>query len=85
MSARRIISPVDCISGTQVAKPMLTLTGSGKAWILRNGMLIAGTWSRPIMGAVTKFVTKTGDIIPLAPGNTWIELVAKGTPPTVTK
>ena len=39
----------------------------------------------PVMGAVTKFVTKTGEIIPLAPGNTWVELVAKGTPPTVTK
>jgi hypothetical protein len=65
--------------------PEVTLTGSGKAWILRSGVLIAGTWSRPVMGAVTKFVTKTGEIIPLAPGNTWIELVAKGTPPTVTK
>ncbi|MGZ5298229.1 MAG: DUF3048 domain-containing protein [Actinomycetota bacterium] len=65
--------------------PEVTLTGSGKAWILRNGVLIAGKWSRPVMGAVTKFVSKTGEIIPLAPGNTWIELVAKGTPPTVTR
>ena len=65
--------------------PEVTLTGSGKAWILRNGMLIAGKWNRPVMGAVTKFVTKTGQVIPLSPGNTWIELVAKGTPPTVTR
>ena len=65
--------------------PEVELTGSGKAWILRDGKLIAGTWSRPVMGAVTKFVTKTGEIIPLAPGNTWIELVAKGTPPIVTR
>ena len=65
--------------------PEVTLTGSGKAWILRNGVLIAGKWTRPVMGAVTKFETKSGQIIPLAPGNTWVELVAKGTPPTVTK
>lgn len=65
--------------------PEVTLTGSGKAWILRDGVMISGTWSRPVMGAVTKFVSKTGEVIPLAPGNTWVELVAKGTPPTVTK
>ncbi len=65
--------------------PEVTLSGSGKAWILRNGVMIAGTWTRPVMGAITKFETKTGEIIPLAPGNTWVELVAKGTPPTVTK
>jgi hypothetical protein len=65
--------------------PEVALTGSGKAWILRDGVLIAGRWSRPVMGAITKFVTKGGDVISLAPGNTWIELVAKGTPPTVTK
>jgi DUF3048 family protein len=65
--------------------PEVTLTGTGKAWILRDGVLIAGSWSRPVMGAVTKFMSKTGEVIPLAPGNTWIELVAKGTPPTVTK
>ena len=65
--------------------PEVTLTGEGKAWILRDGVLIAGRWTRPVLGAVTKFVTKGGDVIPFAPGNTWIELVAKGTPPTVTK
>jgi hypothetical protein len=65
--------------------PEVTLTGTGKAWVLRDGVLIAGKWVRPVMGAVTKFETKTGEIITFAPGNTWIELVAKGTPPTITK
>ncbi len=65
--------------------PEVTVTGTGKAWILRNGVMIAGKWVRPVMGAVTKFETKTGEIISFSPGNTWIELVAKGTPPTITK
>jgi hypothetical protein len=65
--------------------PEVTVTGTGKAWVLRDGVLIAGKWVRPVMGAVTKFETKTGEIITFAPGNTWIELVAKGTPPTITK
>jgi hypothetical protein len=55
--------------------PEVTLTGSGKAWILRDGVLIKGTWSRPVMGAVTKFLTKSGEVIPLMPGNTWVELI----------
>lgn len=89
-AANVIIQQVVVIEGNLVDvlgyhSPEVTLTGSGKAWVLRDGTLIAGRWSRPVMGAVTKFVTKTGEIIPLAPGNTWIELVAKGTPPTVAK
>lgn len=55
--------------------PEVTLTGSGKAWILREGVLIKGRWSRPVMGAVTKFLTKSGEVIPLMPGNTWVELI----------
>ncbi len=61
--------------------PEVTLTGTGKAWVLRDGRLIAGHWSRPVMGAITKFETKDGTIIPLAPGNTWVELLPKGTAP----
>jgi hypothetical protein len=55
--------------------PEVTLTGSGKAWILRDGVLIKGRWSRPVMGAVTKFLTRSGEVIPLIPGNTWVELI----------
>jgi DUF3048 family protein len=65
--------------------PEVAVTGSGKAWILRNGRLIRGRWVRPVMGAVTKFETRTGEVIPLAPGNTWIELLPKGNPPTFAK
>jgi hypothetical protein len=57
------------------ASPEVTLTGSGKAWILRDGVLIKGRWSRPVIGAVTKFLTKSGEVIPLMPGNTWVELI----------
>ena len=62
--------------------PEVTLTGSGKAWILRDGRMVSGRWIRPVMGAVTKFETKDGTIIALAPGNTWVELLPAGTPPT---
>jgi len=61
--------------------PEVTMTGTGKAWILRDGRVIAGRWARPAMGAVTTFETKGGTIIPLTPGNTWVELLPKGNPP----
>jgi hypothetical protein len=80
-----VVTEGDLVDVLGYHSPEVTVTGTGKAWILRDGVMIAGTWSRPVMGAVTKFVTKFGEIIPLAPGNTWVEMVAKGTPPTVTK
>jgi hypothetical protein len=61
--------------------PEVTLTGTGKAWVLRDGRLIAGRWVRPTTGAVTKFETRDGTIIALSPGNTWVELLPKGTAP----
>jgi hypothetical protein len=80
-----VVTEGDLVDVLGYHSPEVTVTGTGKAWILRNGVMISGTWSRPVMGAVTKFVSKTGEIIPLTPGNTWVEMVAKGTPPTVTK
>ena len=58
--------------------PDVKLIGKGRAWILRDGRLIVGRWSRPSLGDVTVFQTKGGDEIALAPGTTLIQLVPKG-------
>ena len=58
--------------------PEVTVTGKGKAWILRNGRLIQGTWERPSEGDVTAFTTKSGDTIALNPGTTYVELAPTG-------
>ena len=44
------------------------MIGSGKAYVFRDGRMIAGRWERAAEGDVTTFVTKTGETIPLAPG-----------------
>jgi hypothetical protein len=80
-----VVTESELVDALGAHSPEVTLTGSGKAWILRDGLMIQGTWSRPVLGAVTKFTSKTGEVITFAPGNTWIELVPKGTAPTVTK
>jgi Protein of unknown function (DUF3048) N-terminal domain/Protein of unknown function (DUF3048) C-terminal domain len=55
--------------------PHLTLTGSGKAYVLRDGRMVAGRWQRPTRHDITRFVTKDGEEIALAPGRTWVELL----------
>ena len=65
--------------------PEVTLTGSGRAWVLRNGRMVTGTWSRTGPKAVMVFKTKKGTIIPMAPGTSFVELMPKGMTPTFTK
>lgn len=58
--------------------PEVKVTGSGKAWLLRNGRLITGTWSRPDESDLTVFTVKGGDEFQLAPGTTFVELAPTG-------
>jgi hypothetical protein len=55
--------------------PEVELTGSGKAYVFRDGRMIVGRWERPTLKDVTTFVTKAGTEIALAPGVTWVELL----------
>ena len=54
--------------------PHLELTGSGRAYVFRDGRMIVGRWERSSMHDVTTFVTKDGEEIALAAGRTWVEL-----------
>ena len=55
--------------------PEVELTGSGKAYVFRDGRMIVGRWERARLKDVTTFVTKAGTEIALAPGVTWVELL----------
>lgn len=55
--------------------PDVELTGSGKAYVLRDGRLIRGRWERETLDDLTRFLTKDGTEIALAPGRTWVELL----------
>jgi hypothetical protein len=54
--------------------PEAEMTGSGKVWILSNGKLVEGEWSRPNADAVTKYTDAQGKEIGLTPGRTWLVL-----------
>jgi hypothetical protein len=59
--------------------PDVTLTGSGRAWLLRDGRLALGRWTRSSLEDVTEFRTKSGEELALAPGTIFVELVPKET------
>jgi Protein of unknown function (DUF3048) C-terminal domain len=61
------------------------LSGTGKAWILRNGRAVLGTWSHGGQKSPTRYKTKQGDTITLAPGTTFVELMPKTMMPTLGK
>ena len=72
------VAPSSILDVTGYPSPEVTLTGTGKAWVMRDGEVIAGTWSRPSEGAVTRFTTKSGKDIALKPGTTFVELAPRG-------
>lgn len=49
------------------------------AWILTDGRLAVGRWSKATVSAPTRFTDPAGPI-PLGPGPTWVELVPVGAP-----
>ena len=51
------------------------VTGSGRAVLFRDGRAIKGRWERDSVDEPVRFVTKEGEEMLLAEGNTWIELV----------
>jgi DUF3048 family protein len=63
--------------------PLVISVGTGKAFVFRDGKVIKGTWKRDSAADITKFVDANGDEIPLAPGNTWIELLPEKIPVTI--
>jgi hypothetical protein len=75
-----VVTDSGIIDAAGYPSPEVTMTGSGKAWILRDGKLIAGRWERADEGDLTVFRTKRGEEIHLRPGTTFVELVPKGQP-----
>jgi hypothetical protein len=63
-------------SGTSV--PEAELVGNGEAWILTDGKVVKGTWSKPTPEAVTAYNGPDGKAVPLTPGQTWVELAPVG-------
>jgi hypothetical protein len=63
-------------SGAEV--PEAELVGTGEAWVLSDGKVVKGTWSKPNADAVTVYAGADGKPVALTPGQTWVELAPIG-------
>lgn len=64
------------VAGTPV--PEAQLVGEGDAWVLRDGRLVRGRWSRAAATETTTWTTLDGGTVAFAPGQTWILLLPVG-------
>lgn len=71
------VKPGDRIDPAGNPVPEVTLTGKGKAYLLRDGRVYAGKWTRGSVDDDTVFATAGGQEFVLAPGVTWVELFPK--------
>jgi hypothetical protein len=62
--------------------PLDVTIGHNPAWVLRDGKLIRGTWTRRKVGDPITLADAQGRPIALAPGRTWVELLPTPRKPT---
>lgn len=51
------------------------VTGSGRAFLFRDGRVFTGKWTRESVDEPVRFETRGGEAFVLHPGTTWIELL----------
>jgi hypothetical protein len=61
--------------------PNIIVVGRGACWVLRDGRVVQGTWERPSIGRVMRLIGPGGQVVPLHPGRTWVELEPIGFSP----
>jgi hypothetical protein len=61
------------VLGNRTPDPVVT--GQGRAWLLRDGRVVAGTWRRPAATQPLRLLGPDGKPLPLHPGRTWVELL----------
>jgi Protein of unknown function (DUF3048) N-terminal domain/Protein of unknown function (DUF3048) C-terminal domain len=61
--------------------PLPVTIGTGPCWVLRDGVLVRGTWRRRSIAAPLRLSDIRSAAITLRPGRTWVELMPRtGTP-----
>jgi len=58
------------------------VVGAGDAWVLSQGKVVKGKWSKPSAEAPVQYTDAVGAPIKIAPGVTWVEVQPVGTPAT---
>ena len=67
---------------TRTARPWsTTVTGTGRAVILRDGNWYEATWVKTSRADALELVDADGEAFPLKPGPTWVHLVPQDNVP----
>lgn len=61
--------------------PLVVVIGSGKCWVMRDGVLQQGTWQRSSYSVPVKLVGADGQPLTLHRGRTWLELLPDAASP----
>ncbi len=57
----------------------LSLLGTGKAYVARDGQIFEVNWQRLSENQVLTLVSPDGTLFPMKPGNTWVEVMSLNT------
>lgn len=79
LSAVNVIAQLVNESSEYGYVPRAIVVGKGVAWISTGGKTVKAKWIKKNRNAMTVFKLASGEIVKLAPGRTWIELVPKTT------
>ena len=71
------ITPSEYYDKVGGVTPFTATVGSGKGFILRDGLAIAALWNRPTAEAGTSWTLPSGEKILFAPGQVWVALTDK--------
>jgi len=66
------------ISAANKKSPEAQTTGTGVAWVLQQGKITQGTWTRADKMSPWTLTDEAGEPILLTPGRTFVELIRKG-------
>jgi len=76
IETERVATGMTDSSGATV--PEFPFVGTGKATVFTGGHKVDGVWTKPTLASVATLTTSGGDVITLAPGRTWLELIEGG-------
>jgi hypothetical protein len=75
LTARNVVAQMVDESSEYGDVPRALVVGTGLAWISTGGKTVEATWTKTEPSAMTVFTLGSGEIVTLAPGRTWIELI----------
>ena len=75
LTAVNIVVQLVGVSSEFVGVPRTLVVGKGTAWISTGGHTVKAKWSKKKRTSMTVFTLKSGEVVTLAPGRTWVELI----------